>query len=673
MVAFARPLPLRRPVLRAHRALSRCLLALASLLVVVAAVHAGDGPRTDMHTSVGLIGLTVTNQGDVGNYLAFPNQPSCEYPLNSNVEHMYHGGLWVGAVKADGTMRVSTAAQDANGVQEGDDLQEFQNYSTSDPTDPESFVHIWSNSQNSDNYDPRALATEHIQVVFDDFAQSPPAKALGLKVTLRTLAWSTPYADDFVILDYAIVNASSAELRDVYVGFWNDLTVGNTDVTNPYDDQAQVGWDFWDDKDGCYGAQGWVPDEHTVADDPDIWMLWEHDADGDEGQATSWVGNRLLGARPAFTPPEGLPPVSYHAWRFRGVPEEDSTYVDEDGEEHPGKYQLMSDGAFTVGNTQEENYEAASNWVQMMATGPWPSLAPGDTIHTTFAVVCGPDSLGLLANSKVAQLAYDDGFSIPGGPPSPVLQLGYEWNTVKLQWAPGDSVDADGDPLAPDDPARSPEHHISDITSKRDFQGYRIYRFAGLTIDQDPYSIATLVAQFDRIDGVGFDTGLPPLNADGLREFVDTDLRDGFPYWYSVVSFSAPDLEEGLPGFQSGFNENARLVYPGPAPAPTSAAGRVSVVPNPYRAGSLFDRRGGEVELGRKIWFVNLPTRCRIKVFTVAGDLVRTLEHADPVEGKLAWDVLSEHGRAIASGLYVYVVENLDSGEVQRGKLVIIK
>jgi len=128
-----------------------------------------------------------------------------------------------------------------------------------------------------------------------------------------------------------------------------------------------------------------------------------------------------------------------------------------------------------------------------------------------------------------------------------------------------------------------------------------------------------------------------------------------------------------LPEFPSGFNENAMLVFPGPAPVVTSNAGRVTVAPNPYRAGSHFDNPGGEVELGRKIWFLNLPPRCRIKIYTVSGDLVRTLEHHDPVDGKISWDVLSEYGRAIATGLYVYVVENLDSGEVQRGKLVIIK
>jgi len=667
-------------VLRAHRAPTIAIIVLTSLFVVTG-LYAIDTPcdypepRSDIYTAVGLIGLTITNQGDIGNYLAVPTQPSCEYPLNSNVEHMYHGGLWVGARKADGTVHVTTGAQDANGLQEGEELLEFQNFVDGDGASVsfEECPQIWSNSQNSDDYDDRALATQHVQMVFDDFGQDPPTKALGLKVTMRALAWSTPYADDFVILDYSIVNATSSELSDVYVGFWNDCTVGNTEVTNPYDDNAAVPWSFWDDKNGAYGAEGWVPPQYSVENDPDIWMMWEHDDDGDEGMATSWVGNRLLGVRPAVVPAEDSPPVSYHAWRFRGVPEEDSTYVDEDGDLQLGKYQLMSDGAFTVGETQEENYDAASNWVQMMATGPWPVLAPGDTVHATFAIVCGADSLGLLSNSKVAQLAYDEGFALPGGPPSPVLEVGYDWDTIKLQWAPGDSLNAEGNDLAPDDPARSPEHHISESTSKPDFQGYRIFRFQGFDIDQDPYSIATMVAQFDKIDGVGFDTGLPPLNADGKREFVDTGLRDGLPYWYSVVSFSAPDIEEGLPEFQSGFNENSIRVFPGP-PAPTSAAaGKVSVVPNPYQAGSYFENPNGVRELGRRIWFVNLPPRCSVKIFTVSGDLVRTLSHDSEADGKLAWDVLSDYGRAIASGLYVYVVKNLDTGEVQRGKMVIIK
>ncbi len=37
------------------------------------------------------------------------------------------------------------------------------------------------------------------------------------------------------------------------------------------------------------------------------------------------------------------------------------------------------------------------------------------------------------------------------------------------------------------------------------------------------------------------------------------------------------------------------------------------------------------------------------------------------------WDILGEDTRAIASGLYIYVVEDQETGEVQRGKLVIFK
>ena len=44
-----------------------------------------------------------------------------------------------------------------------------------------------------------------------------------------------------------------------------------------------------------------------------------------------------------------------------------------------------------------------------------------------------------------------------------------------------------------------------------------------------------------------------------------------------------------------------------------------------------------------------------------------------PTAASTAWDLLSEYDRAIATGLYIYVVEDHATGEIQRGKLVIIK
>ena len=50
--------------------------------------------------------------------------------------------------------------------------------------------------------------------------------------------------------------------------------------------------------------------------------------------------------------------------------------------------------------------------------------------------------------------------------------------------------------LPDDDPRRSPEQHISTITGKPDFQAYRIYRYQGLGIDEDPYELSDIVAEF---------------------------------------------------------------------------------------------------------------------------------------------------------------------------------
>jgi len=38
-----------------------------------------------------------------------------------------------------------------------------------------------------------------------------------------------------------------------------------------------------------------------------------------------------------------------------------------------------------------------------------------------------------------------------------------------------------------------------------------------------------------------------------------------------------------------------------------------------------------------------------------------------------AWDLISDRGQAIATGLYVWSVEDRDSGRVQRGKLLVVK
>ena len=57
----------------------------------------------DRITNQANIGMTINNLGLIGNAFrgSFTQKdyPSCEYPVGSNIEHMFQGGLWVGAIK----------------------------------------------------------------------------------------------------------------------------------------------------------------------------------------------------------------------------------------------------------------------------------------------------------------------------------------------------------------------------------------------------------------------------------------------------------------------------------------------------------------------------------------------------------------------------------------------
>jgi hypothetical protein len=93
---------------------------------------------------------------------------------------------------------------------------------------------------------------------------------------------------------------------------------------------------------------------------------------------------------------------------------------------------------------------------------------------------------------------------------------------------------------------------------------------------------------------------------------------------------------------------------------------KISVVPNPYIAAASWERRNlnqtGRGE--RKISFINLPAECTIKIYTVAGDLVKELvKEYSPTNGAMTWNLVSEDGMDVASGLYIYHVESPNLGE----------
>lgn len=70
-----------------------------------------------------------------------------------------------------------------------------------------------------------------------------------------------------------------------------------------------------------------------------------------------------------------------------------------------------------------------------------------------------------------------------------------------------------------------------------------------------------------------------------------------------------------------------------------------------------------------RITFTGLTRQARVRIYTVSGELVRTLDKNDPGE-TLDWDVRNARGQNVASGVYVFTVKS--GGETATGKLMVI-
>lgn len=100
----------------------------------------------------------------------------------------------------------------------------------------------------------------------------------------------------------------------------------------------------------------------------------------------------------------------------------------------------------------------------------------------------------------------------------------------------------------------------------------------------------------------------------------------------------------------------------------------IAVVPNPYVGAASWEPATSSMGRGeRRIYFINLPAKCTIRIYTVSGNLVQTLEHYSTTnDGQESWDLTSKDGMDIAFGVYVYHVDAPDIGSYI-GKLAIIK
>ncbi len=102
----------------------------------------------------------------------------------------------------------------------------------------------------------------------------------------------------------------------------------------------------------------------------------------------------------------------------------------------------------------------------------------------------------------------------------------------------------------------------------------------------------------------------------------------------------------------------------------------VYVVPNPYVGMNELEptnKLPGQARGERRIYFENLPPKCTIRIYTLSGEHVQTLEHESTLQnGREFWNLLNKDGFSIAYGIYFAHIDAPGVGE-KLIKLAIIK
>ena len=88
-----------------------------------------------------------------------------------------------------------------------------------------------------------------------------------------------------------------------------------------------------------------------------------------------------------------------------------------------------------------------------------------------------------------------------------------------------------------------------------------------------------------------------------------------------------------------------------------NAMDKINVVPNPYYGYSTLDR--GSVD--KFVTFTNLPLECTIKLYTLSGDLMKTITKTKGStlsnSSTAEWNLQNQDRVPVASGIYVALID----------------
>jgi len=469
------------------------------------------------------------------NTLRIDWQPSFEYPGGSQTNYLYLAGLMFGCIK-DGDTLVSTSFNSLNGFG-----SEFLAFTRIEETS-------WLST--SPHFDPAALADQEYRSTYSDtsafaIAITPPDaidqrphKPIGLEVSQTSRSWSDGSARRFIIFDLWFKNISGGHLREPSVGITVWPGAGN------YERPSGV----------AYGQMaGFLcevpprPDAPPGAIDTLNLMWYGHNSGAPNPgftlySPTAVVGYRILRAPPGkinFNWWNALPTAIWGPYRTENRFDHTTRDPYPDGDK--SIYQLMTNGEVDYDNMYAALDYRSDGWAPPLADpflarsfasgesgmfhhlscGPFPDMAPGDSIPFTFAMVVGekfharPDNFArnfdpynpgryrdnldfsdLIATARAADWHFDNpGVDTDGDGYAGKFYLehciGNDSARCDTVWYKGDGIPDWGGPKAPPPPqfevttmpevvtlqwtSAATETARDPLSGQRDFEGYRVY------------------------------------------------------------------------------------------------------------------------------------------------------------------------------------------------------
>lgn len=613
--------------------------------------------------------------------------------------HMATGGFWVGAKKSpdsvlaveDWSIYAGTISSDAGAkykvTKHAHKYKNGENYFLkSNPKEGEEVIEtVWEYNMNYTNTDDR----EH---------------QLPVRVTRTAHNWSGSKKDEnYILYEYTIKNISNEikaadpvrknadTLYDFYMMLsyamhvnsrsWSILFPQNTSG-------ARNTWFFYDNSRRMIWGRS-VDYPLTLANEEFGFVASQGQPLANGNVSGEWTAPGFVGVRLLYSSPDNTKNptrVNQYGWSA-GL-----SSIDQSGPFNgiPGtieaKYNVLKDirtASNYVSSSGDTTYMKKSRMWSLMSLGPW-NILPGDSIVVAVAeIVNGADYKDALnkslttsqinskgqslfnASADRAKFTYDQyrnsttgiltgkGFNHPDPPAAPKFTVDYYKGEQKivanvLRW--GTECESQPDP---DDGTLDLHHYV-------------IYRSGFLPIG--PWDT---VAVITKGDAKYFSA------SENKYVFIDSSAVTGVSYYYSLTacdngktswavdpSAILPDTKSNtVSPMESSITAN-RMVQPFISTfSAANSLNDVVVAPNPFNYWRDYKKY--------PIQFYHIPNPCTIRIYTVRGDLVKTLKVNEGEGGIKEWDQTTDFGQYVGSGVFIYHIDSPKGTKI--GKLAIVK